>query len=95
MVNASNERHPLACAVALLPALRRTRFLGVTIALPGERKSRESLTQDSRSAVKARLMIRYANHSATSVALVAAEDVMAFPKAITWVPTPRHAKGYP
>ena len=44
------------CAVVLLLASAARRFLGVAIALPrGSARSRESLTQDSRSAVKARL----------------------------------------
>ena len=42
------------------------------------RQSRESLTQDSRSAVKARLTIRYADHSAAGIAPIAVLDVMAF-----------------
>src|ERR1700676_5311073 len=44
-----------SCAVGLLLAGAARRFVGVAMALPGEALSRESLTQDSRSAVKARL----------------------------------------
>jgi len=44
------------CAVVVLLASAARRLLGVATALPrGSAQSRESLTQDSRSAVKARL----------------------------------------
>ena len=45
------------CAVGLLLAGAARRLLGIATALPrGSAQSRESLTQDSRSAVKARLV---------------------------------------
>ena len=44
------------CAVVVLLASAARRLLGVAMALPrGSAQTRESLTQDSRSAVKARL----------------------------------------
>ena len=61
------------CAVVRIDRQRRTTLYSASrLRSPGGAlESRESLTQDSRSAVKARLLIPYGNHSARSVALLA------------------------
>src|SRR5437660_11497083 len=80
----ATEDTPPSCAVVVLLASAARHFVGVAMALPrGSAQPRESLTQDSRSAVKARLLIPYGNHSARSVALPA--KLMWRPEAVTWV----------
>src|ERR1700675_1130235 len=74
-----------SCAVGLLLAGAAGRFVGVAIeCVPGSVHSRESLTQDSRSAVKARSFDPSVDHSAKGVAPLAK---------LAWRPRERPSRG--
>src|SRR6202040_4066857 len=73
------------CALVVLLAGGARRLLGVATALPRESaQSRESLTQDSRSAVKARLFDPLRESFGEERCTPRGDGVMAFKEAITW-----------
>ena len=86
VIAASNGRHPPVSCGWLLLAGAAWRFVGVAMALPrGSAQPRESLTQDSRSAVKARSFDPSVDHSAKGVAPLAK---------LAWRPRERPSRGF-
>src|ERR1700682_5840843 len=74
-----------SCAVGLLLAGAARALLASRWRFPGEALSRESLTQDSRSAVKARSFDPSVDHSAKGVAPLAK---------LAWRPRERPSRGF-
>jgi len=84
----ATEDTPPFCAVAVLLAGAARRLLGVAIALPwGSACSRESFTQDSRSAVKARRYFR-------SVTRIIRRGALHASRQKTWRPRERPSRGF-
>src|SRR5436305_10527167 len=80
----STGHHSRCMRLVLLLAGAARRFVGVaTGASPEKRRSRESLTQDSRSAVKARLFDPLRESFGEERCAPREEGVMAFQEAIT------------